>query len=99
MPISRYKNSPILSLGKQYGTSRIASLIRIAMKRGTISVTTTLTLQENQRLDHLSARYYKDSGYWWVIAAASDIGWGLQVPAGTFIVIPEIDSIISELGL
>ena len=31
---------------------------------------------------------YNDSSLWWVIAAASGIGWGLQVPPGTVIRIP-----------
>ena len=47
-----------------------------------------ITMNSTQRLDALSGQYYGDSQYWWIIAAASGIGWGLQVPSGTLIRIP-----------
>ena len=46
------------------------------------------TLEEGERLDTISGSVYNDSSLWWVIAAASGIGWGLQVPPGTIIKIP-----------
>jgi len=49
---------------------------------------TTLVLEQSQRLDHLAGMYYNDSTLWWIIGAASGIGWGLQVPPGTIIRIP-----------
>ena len=49
---------------------------------------TTMILEQAQRLDHLAGIVYEDSTLWWVIAAASGIGWGLQVPPGTVIRIP-----------
>jgi len=33
---------------------------------------------------------YGNSTYWWIIAAASHIGWSLQVPEGTLIRIPDL---------
>ena len=55
-----------------------------------------LILDEGSRLDHLAAQNYGDGSYWWVIAAASSIGWGLQVPAGTIISIPsDINQVLS----
>ena len=48
----------------------------------------THTLKEGERLDQLAGRYYGDGTLWWVIAGASGIGWGMQVPPGTFIRIP-----------
>ena len=45
-------------------------------------------ITDMQRLDTIAGNRYGDSQYWWVIAAASGIGWGLQVPAGTVIRIP-----------
>jgi hypothetical protein len=46
-------------------------------------------MNSTQRLDTLAGKYYGSSQYWWIIAAASGIGWGLQVPPGTLIRIPE----------
>ena len=37
------------------------------------------------RLDTLAGTIYGDARYWWVLAAASDIGWCLQIPPGTLI--------------
>jgi len=51
--------------------------------------------QYGDRLDLLAFKYYGDSSYWWIIAAASNIGWGLQVPPGTLIKIPrDLDKVI-----
>jgi hypothetical protein len=59
---------------------------------------TTIELKEKQRLDHLAGVVYNDSSYWWVIASASGIGWGLQVPAGTVIRIPtSLENVMSVL--
>jgi len=49
-------------------------------------------------LDHLAATYYKDSRYWWVLAAASEIGWGLQLPPGTVIVVPDLNAVSVLIG-
>lgn len=99
MPIfSRYRSTPRLSLGNQYGTTRSVAAVRAAVKDGLIPIIKTITLSENQRLDHLAAIYYDDSRYWWAIAAASDVGWGLQVPPGTTIVIPDIKSVSLIIG-
>ena len=43
---------------------------------------------EGDRFDILAQTYYGDSNLWWIIAAASGIGWGLQCPPGTVIRIP-----------
>ena len=45
-------------------------------------------LKEGERLDVIAGRTYGNARLWWVIAAASGIGWGLQVPPGTQILIP-----------
>lgn len=98
MAFSRYRSSPILSLGSQFGTSRAVSAVRRRIADGTISINTSIILKENQRLDHLAWIYYKDGRYWWVLAAASDVGWGLQVPAGTIINVPNIDDVATVIG-
>jgi hypothetical protein len=98
MAFSRYRNSPKLALGTQYGTSRSVEIVRRGVRNGTIPIIDVVTLTGNQRLDHLAAIYYKDSRYWWVLAAASEIGWGLQLPAGTVINIPDLTVVSSVIG-
>jgi nucleoid-associated protein YgaU len=63
------------------------SRIFFACENGTIKFS-TYVLEEAQRLDQLAGVAYQSSTYWWVIAAASGIGWGLQVPPGTVLRIP-----------
>jgi hypothetical protein len=98
MAFSRYRNSPQLALGSQYGTSRAVATLRNAILSGQIPILDTVTLVGNQRLDHLAAIYYKDSRYWWVLAAASEIGWGMQLPPGTIISIPDLDAVSNLIG-
>lgn len=71
----------------RYGTTRNSKKIFDAVLSGNLRVT-TLILEEGQRLDHFAGEFYGNSSLWWVIAAASGIGWGLQVPPGTVIRIP-----------
>lgn len=55
--------------------------------------------EEGKRLDHYSQEYYGDANNWWIIAAASGIGWWLQVPGDTVLRIPtELDQIIKLKG-
>jgi len=73
--------------GGKLQSARAVMLIRRANNFGLISVR-SIVIKEEQRLDHLAFEHIGDSGFWWVLAALSDIGWGLQVPAGTIIKIP-----------
>lgn len=98
MAFSRYRSAPVLNLGTQYGTSQAIAAVRQAVKLGTIPIVTSINVTEGQRLDHLAALYYQDSRYWWVLAAASEIGWGLQVPPGTLINVPDINAVSSLIG-
>lgn len=97
MALSRYRRSDILDFGRQYGTGRSHEAIRAAISDGSLTFE-PLVLKEAQRLDHLAGLYYNNSRYWWVIAAASNIGWGLQVPAGTYIRIPNLEQITRLVG-
>ena len=85
MAISRYNFARRIPEG--VSISNASFLIFRAASRGTIK-TKNIILEEGRRLDQLSGENYGDGAYWWVIAAASGIGWGLQVPAGTLVRIP-----------
>jgi len=58
-----------------------------AVQLGLISANTHI-LEEGERLDYLAGLNYGDSSLWWIIAAASGIGYALQVPPGTLLRIP-----------
>jgi hypothetical protein len=97
MAVGRYNFVKKIRDGKYYGTAYTTALIYNATERGQIDYV-TVELKEKQRLDHLSGSVYGNSEYWWIIAAASGIGWGLQVPPGTILRIPSsIDDVMSIL--
>jgi hypothetical protein len=85
MAFNRYSRDPRINLGSQLGTSEALYNLRSAIKRGLVPITRTFTSTVDDRLDTLAGSLYGDARYWWVIAAASDIGWGLQIPPGTII--------------
>ena len=97
MAFSRYSRAPRLDFGAQQGTSQAISVIRAAIKDGSLAVKTSVC-RGAERLDTMAGSIYGDSRYWWVLAAASNIGWGLQVPAGTIILIPDIGSVAKIIG-
>ena len=87
MAFSRYTFTPKIMGRRLLGTPRLSSKIHAGCVSGEISFT-SVTLKEGARLDHLAGRAYGSASLWWIIAAASGIGWGLQVPPGTLIRIP-----------
>ena len=87
MATSRYAFTPRLKRGQVIGTIRGLREIYFAVQAGTLPYRTA-TCKDLQRLDHIAGRSFGDSSLWWVIAAASGIGWGLQVPPGTILYIP-----------
>lgn len=87
MPLSRYASDNLVENGKLLGTNGSLQRIRDAVAGGRVS-TTVIVIKESDRLDAIAGRVYGDGRLWWVIAAASGIGWWLQVPPGTRIVIP-----------
>lgn len=97
MPFSRYSRSPRLDLGAQMGTSEAAAVIRSAIKNGTITFS-QIVVRGAERLDTIAGDVYGDSRYWWILAASSDIGWGLQVPVGTLINVPSLGDIAQLVG-
>ncbi len=97
MSLSRYAFTRKLRRNRYYGTSRANNKIYRAVNNEIIAYE-TIFLKQGQRLDHLAHAYYQDSGLWWVIAAASGIGWALQVPPGTTLKIPsEINEVFNIL--
>lgn len=98
MAFSRYGRTPILDLGAQFGTSRAIEAIRKGIASGQIKVTKEITARGAERLDTISGVVYGDSRYWWVLAAASDIGWGMQIPPGTIIRVPLLNDISALVG-
>jgi hypothetical protein len=97
MPFSRYTRAPVLAFGAQYGTSEACRIVRAAIADGRLAVQ-EFYLRGAERLDALAGRLYGDARYWWVLAAASDIGWGLQVPPGTIIRYPSLADVGRLVG-
>jgi nucleoid-associated protein YgaU len=95
--MKRYGRTPVIGLGYRYGTSFAAPAIRQNIKEGNIRFQ-EMILQESNRLDILAGQFYGDGRLWWLIAAASDIGWGLQVPVGTIIKVPDLKDCSKYVG-
>jgi hypothetical protein len=87
----------VIGLGYQYGSSRTITRIRAAIKAGSLGYK-EMILRGVQRLDTIAGEEYGEGRYWWVIAAASDIGWGMQVPAGTALKIPNLTDALALIG-
>lgn len=74
-------------------TSNINHKIYQAVQNKNISYTRYVT-KSGDRLDHIAGKVYGDALDWWVIAAASGIGWWLQIPEGIVLNIPsDLDEI------
>ena len=87
MALRRYARSSIMKGGTLVGTGRAGIAIYRAAQNGNIT-TTTRQIKDGERLDTIAGVVYGDAALWWVIASASGIGWGLQVPPGVVITIP-----------
>tara|TARA_Y100000592_G_C5480383_1_gene325064 strand:- start:2897 stop:3193 length:297 start_codon:yes stop_codon:yes gene_type:complete len=96
MTISRYDRDSLIRNGRAFGTAKGVSAIRSSIRAGTVNTKVEIH-KEAKRLDIIAGQEYGDSSLWWVIAAASNIGWGLQVPPGTRIVIPTSIEDIAEI--
>lgn len=94
---SRYSSTKAIFPGTYYGTSQTASNIRTAIEQGALSYKTRYTTGA-ERLDTVAAQEYGDGRYWWVLAAASEIGWSMQVPPGTYLRVPELNDVMAYLG-
>ena len=83
----RYGSAPVLGGGTFYGTFVPSRKLRKAALDGTISVRKDY-VREGERLDSIAGAEYGDSRLWWIIAGCSGIGWNLQIPPGTYLLIP-----------
>lgn len=86
MAESRYTFSKKIKDGQAVSPANTFKINK-AINAGALAYKTTI-LEQGQRLDHIAGVAYGDSTLWWIIAAASGIGWGLQCPPGTIIKIP-----------
>ena len=84
--MARYTRDSIIGNVK-YGTTDAIDRVRFASANGSIR-TRTMVMTYPNRLDTIAGALLGDSSLWWVIAALSGIGWGLQVPAGTRLTVP-----------
>tara|TARA_R110001583_G_scaffold121766_3_gene272940 strand:- start:885 stop:1187 length:303 start_codon:yes stop_codon:yes gene_type:complete len=98
MSINRYSFVSKVGIGSKttIATNNISINIYRAANSGRLK-TSKYILQEGERLDMLASKIYGDSSFWWVIAAASGIGWALQIPGGTLLRIP--NNLGEALGL
>lgn len=87
MAISRYQKDTIIGDQGRVSTASAVAKIRQATASGLIATRET-TLADGQRLDQLAGELYGDGKLWWVIAATSGIGWWMQVPPGTRLLVP-----------
>lgn len=96
MGLRRYSRNSIIRGGKQFGTAKTTRALFNAVERGQVSFDIHI-LQEGERLDTIAGERYGDGRMWWIIAAASGIGWAPQCPPGTRLRIPRLLSEVTEV--
>jgi len=97
MTIRRYSRTTVFGLNRRYGTSEVILTLRNGLNNGNIRSDLYIT-KENERLDIIAGERYKDSTLWWLIASCSNIGWSLQVPSNTRLLIPYLEDVIKYVG-
>lgn len=95
--INRYARAPVFGVNTRYGTSYAIPVIRENIQLGNIRFTEYVT-HEKERLDILAGQIYGDGRLWWLIAAASNIGYVPQVPPGTALKIPNLEDCARYVG-
>ena len=83
----RYKRDQRIA-GGLLQTAQSVSVLRRAKEFGLLPCR-IMILRQSQRLDHVAFKELGDPHAWWIIAALSNIGWGMQLPPGTILYIPE----------
>ena len=87
MSVGRYTFGKRINRGQGFANPRTSSKIFRACEAGVIPFS-TIALRGGQRLDVLAHETYGDASFWWVIAAASGIGYAMQASHGSIIRIP-----------
>ena len=90
--LRRYSRTTKFGLGYQYGTSEEITILRANVAAGNIQYKEDY-VKGFQRLDAIAGIEYGDSTLYWIISACSGIGWALQVPPGTKLVIPLLSDV------
>lgn len=98
MAFSRYSRDDVSFVGTGLTIAQGVVALRRAIKSGLIRVQKQFVVTQADRLDTIAGQFYGDGRYWWVIAAASDIGWGMQVPPGTVITIVDLANVEQLVG-
>ena len=98
MAFSRYKRDRVAPDNKGLYSPGAVIALRLAIAAKTIGIERTIITTQADRLDTIAGALYGDGRYWWVLAAASNIGWGLQVPAGTLILVPGLKDVEKIVG-
>lgn len=93
--MKRYKRDQRIS-GGLLQTAQSVTTLRRAKEFNLLSLRTVI-LTKSQRLDHIAFKEFGDPHAWWIIAALSDIGWGMQLPPGTILSIPTDLRVIQQL--
>lgn len=97
MSFKRYARTAVRGFSSFYGTSYAIPAIRDNVNSGNIRVQQFVSTQRD-RLDIIAGRFYGDGKLWWIIAAASNIGWAPQVPPGTIIKVPILEDVAAVVG-
>ena len=82
----RYKRDQRIA-GGLLQTAQSVTVLRRARELGLLQ-TRVMVLRQSQRLDHIAFKELGDPHAWWIIAALSNIGWGMQLPPGTILFLP-----------
>ena len=90
---SRYNRDSKLNRNKLLGTATATAKIRTAIRTGELAIMNIFVTSDLERLDNIAGAVYGDSRLWWVLAAASDIGWGMQIPAGTLLRVVDLGKV------
>jgi hypothetical protein len=98
MAFSRYSRDKLTPDLKGLSVPSGINRFRAGLANGEIKVIRYITSTQADRLDSLAGAFYGDGRYWWVLAIASGIGWGLQMPPGTVITVPDLKDVEKILG-
>ena len=93
--MKRYKRDQRIS-GGLLQTAQSVTILRRAKEFQLLRLR-KVVLSQSQRLDHIAFRELGDPHAWWIIAALSDIGWGMQLPPGTILYVPTDLRVIQQL--